>query len=192
MPDENRGAPVTGRPASLPERAWSLVVDGLAALGTLLIGGLMLIICADIVARNILGSSLPLVSELGALLLVMIVALQLAATVRADRLARTEIFFFPFRNRRPRGAAILGAVFNLVGAAMVGGMAWSTIRILEKDWASNEFIGTPGLGTLPTWPFRVLILVGLTVAAIEFLVRMLHLLRPAQNTPAQNTKDTDA
>lgn len=177
MPDNPRGAPDTGRPTGLPERAWSLVVDGLAALGTLLIGGLMLIICADIVARNLLGSSLPLVSELGALLLVMIVALQLAATVRADRLARTEIFLLPLRNRRPRAGALLGAAFDLVGAAMVGGMAWSTVRILEKDWASNEFIGTPGIGTLPTWPFRVLILVGLTVAAIEFLVRVLRLLR---------------
>jgi hypothetical protein len=77
-------------------------VDGLGVLGTLLIGVLMVIICADIVARNALGASLPLVSELGAMLLVMIVALQLATTVRADRLARTEIFYLPFRERRPR------------------------------------------------------------------------------------------
>jgi hypothetical protein len=39
-----------------------------------LIGVLMVIICADIVGRNLFGSSLPLVSELGALLLVMIVS----------------------------------------------------------------------------------------------------------------------
>nr|WP_272210295.1 TRAP transporter small permease subunit [Marinicella sp. W31]MDC2876163.1 TRAP transporter small permease subunit [Marinicella sp. W31] len=54
---------------------------------------LMLVISADIFMRNLLGASLPLVSELGALLLVMIVSLQLATTIRADRLARTEIFF---------------------------------------------------------------------------------------------------
>ena len=61
-----------------------MAVEGLAALGTILIGFLMLIICADIVARNLMGSSLPLITELGALTLVMIVYLQLAATVRAD------------------------------------------------------------------------------------------------------------
>jgi TRAP-type mannitol/chloroaromatic compound transport system permease small subunit len=151
------------------------VVEGLAALGTVLIGGLMLIICADIVARNLFGSSLPLVSELGALLLVMIVALQLASTVRADRLARTEIFFEPFAARYPRAGSLFRAVFNLLGAAMVGGMAWATIGTLQRDWVSSEFIGIPGLGTLPTWPFRALILIGLTVAAIEFLVRIVAL-----------------
>ena len=36
-------------------RLWRWLVDGLAALGTMLIGVLMLIICADIVARNLPG-----------------------------------------------------------------------------------------------------------------------------------------
>jgi TRAP-type C4-dicarboxylate transport system permease small subunit len=147
-------------------------VDGLAALGTVMIGVLMLIICADVVARNLLGSSLPLVSELGALVLVMIVYLQLAATVRADRLARTEIFFLGFSKAWPRAGALLSALFDAAGAAVVGGIAWSTIGILGKDRASGEFIGVPGIATAPVWPFRVLILLGVTVAAIEFALRV--------------------
>lgn len=137
-----------------------------------MIGVLMLIICADVVARNLLGSSLPLVSELGALMLVMIVYLQLAATVRADRLARTEIFYSAFRASRPRAGAILSALFDAVGAAVVGGIAWSTLGILGKDLDSGEFIGVPGIATAPVWPFRVLILVGVTVAAVEFALRV--------------------
>jgi TRAP-type C4-dicarboxylate transport system permease small subunit len=154
-------------------------VDGIAALGTLLIVGLMLIICADIVARNVFGGSLPLVSELGALLVVMIVALQLAATVRADRLARTMAFLAPLEETRPRAAALLRAAYDLTGAAVVGGMAWATVSVLGKDWAAGEFIGTPGLGTMPTWPFRALILLGLAVAAAEFLRRAVVALRSA-------------
>ncbi len=161
------GAPATGRLA----RLWHTIVDGIAALGTLLIVGLMLIICADILARNVIGGSLPLVSELGAILVVLMVALQLAATVRADRLARTMAFLGPLEARRPGAARILRAVYDLVGAAVVGGMAWATVSVLERDWRSAEFIGTPGLGTLPTWPFRALILLGLSVAAVEFLCR---------------------
>jgi TRAP-type C4-dicarboxylate transport system permease small subunit len=167
------GAPDGGRLSHL----WRLVVDGIAALGTLLIVGLMLIICADIVARNGFGGSLPLVSELGALLVVLIVALQLAATVRADRLARTMAFLAPLEEKRPRAAAVLRAVYDLTGAAVVGGMAWATLSVLSKDWASGEFIGTTGLGTMPTWPFRALILLGLTVAAIEFVRRAAAALR---------------
>lgn len=156
---------------------WQLTVDGLAALGTILIGVLMLIICADIVARNLMGSSLPLITELGALTLVMIVYLQLAATVRANRLARTEIFFEAFRQSRPRAGAVLSAIFDLAGGLLVGLIAWSTVTILEKDLASSEFIGVPGIATMPTWPFRALILIGVTVAAVEFLLRTVGALR---------------
>ena len=160
-------------------RAWVWLVDGLAALGTVMIGVLMLIICADVVARNLMGSSLPLVSELGALVLVMIVYLQLAATVRADRLARTEIFYTAFRTARPRAGAVLSALFDAVGAAVVGGIAWSTVGILGRDLDSGEFIGVPGIATAPVWPFRALILVGVTVAAVEFVLRVWAAIRTA-------------
>ncbi len=96
--NQNSGVPdKRGLPGGAAGRIWHVFVDGLAALGTALILVLMTIICADIVVRNGMGSSLPLISELGALLLVMIVALQLATTIRADRLARTEFFYSGFR-----------------------------------------------------------------------------------------------
>lgn len=157
-------------PQSKPLLVWSTFVDGLAVLGTALIGVLMIIICADIIARNTMGASLPLVSELGALLLVMIVCLQLPTTIRADRLARTEVFFVVFREGRPRAGAALSAAFNLVGAAVLAMIAWASWSILQKDYYSSEFIGVPGIATLPTWPFRALIFVGITVAAAQFIV----------------------
>lgn len=149
-------------------RCWAFIVDGLAALATCLIGILMVIICADIVFRNAFGASLPLVSELGALLVVLIVALQLASAVRADRLPQVEVVMLVLSRRAPRAAAALKAAFALTGAAMMGMIAWATAGILAKDVASGDFIGTPGLGTLPTWPFRTLIMIGMAVAAIEF------------------------
>jgi TRAP-type mannitol/chloroaromatic compound transport system permease small subunit len=158
---------------------WGWLVDGLGALGTVLIGVLMVIICADITARNLFGSSLPLVSELGAMLLVLIVALQLATTVRADRLARTEIFYLPFCERYPRAGALLTALFDIAGAVVLGLIAWASVRILEKDIGSSEFIGTPGIGTLPTWPFRALIVLGMTIASLQFAVRAVCSLRQA-------------
>lgn len=165
------------RPGAAVGRAWQWVVEGFAALGTALIGVLMVIICADIVARNLMGSSLPLVSELGALLLVMIVSLQLATTIRADRLARTDLFLVGLKSSHPMIAALLSALFNLVGATIIGLIAYASIRILGKDWSSGDYIGIIGIATLPTWPFRVFILAGMAVAAIEFLVRMISDLR---------------
>lgn len=166
-----------GHPAPLWARGWARIVDGLAATGTVMIGLLMLIICSDIVFRNLLGSSLPMVSELGALVLVMIVYLQLAATIRANRLARTEIFLPPLTRRFPRIGGMVSAVFDLVGAAMLGLVAWSTLGIFEKDLGSGEFIGVTGIATLQTWPFRAMILLGVTVATIECVVRAYGSLR---------------
>jgi len=182
---ERAGVSEPERRLPILHRCWAFLVDALAALGTLLIGVLMLVICADAIARNTVGASLPLVSELGALMLVMIVYLQLATTVRADRLARTEIFFTGFRESHPRAGALLSAAFDAVGAAAVGGIAWSTIRILEKDWKSGEYIGVTGIATLPTWPFRVLILLGVAVAAVEFLLRVAAALRHAASGGAK-------
>lgn len=181
MSATQESAPPKGRKGNGLARGWSLVVEGLAALGTVLIGVLMLIICADIVARNIMGGSLPLISELGAMTLVMIVYLQLAAAIRADRLARTEIFLPVLRSKSPRAAALLSALFDLVGGMLLGIIAWSSIRIIEKDYASGEFIGVPGIATLVVWPFRVLILIGVTVAAIECAVRVVVALRRASS-----------
>lgn len=159
------------------ERGWHFLVEALAAAGTVLIGILMVIICADIVARNAMGASLPLISEGGALLLVTLVALQLAATVRANRLARTEVVLAPFTRAFPRASAGLNGLFDLVGAVVLGSIAWSSLRIIEKDIAAAEFIGITGIATLPTWPFRVLILAGFAVAAVEFIVRAATALR---------------
>ncbi|SPJ24339.1 TRAP transporter small permease subunit [Palleronia abyssalis] len=171
----NPGAadPAASQPDPTVVRVWHRLVEALAALGTFMIGILGLIICADILARNAMGASLPLVSEMGALLVVMIVALQLAAAVRSDRLARTEVFIVPLTTRFPRIGAALALIFSLVGAWMLGLIAMNTFDILADDWTSAEFIGIVGIATLPTWPFRALILVGFAVAALEFLVRAL-------------------
>ncbi len=179
-PIATEGAPETGHRKGGPIlRGWNGLVDGLAALGTLMIVGLMVIICADVVARNLLGASLPLVSELGALTLVMIVYLQLATTIRHDRLARTEMFFLALKQHRPRAGALLGAVFDLVGAVALGVAAWSTLGVLQKDLRAGEFIGVTGVMTLQTWPFRLMIVIGISVAAIQFCVQIWDSLRSA-------------
>ena len=131
----------------------------------------MLTICADIVARNGLGQSLPVVSELGALALVMIVYLQLATTIRHDRLVRADILIGAIGIRFPRIGLLLDTLFDIAGAVVIAILAWSTLGILERDLRATEFIGVTGVLTLPTWPFRVLILLGAAVAAVQFTIQ---------------------
>lgn len=172
-PAKTPARPSTRARLAGPARAWALLVDGLGAFGSLLIVALMLVICSDVLSRNILGSSLPLISELGALMVVMIVYLQLATTLRHDRLARADVFYSGFRAMHPRKGAVLGAIFDLAGAWVIGVMALATLQVLERDLSSGQFIGITGVMTLPTWPFRAAILAGMTVAGVQFVLQVL-------------------
>lgn len=182
-----KGDAVRRRQSSTAARLWTRAVDGLAALGTLMIVILMTMICADVVARNVIGGSLPLISELGALTLVMIVYLQLGTTIRNDRLARTDFFFALLDARSPRATAFVSGIWHLVGIAVCAGIAWSTWGILAKDYEHAEYIGVTGVATLATWPFRALILLGSAIAALQFLVEAVGAFRRAATrteTPA--------
>jgi len=174
----------TPAPPPGPMRFWNRGVDGLAALGSIMIVFLMGIIFADVVARNTMGASLPLVSELGALTVVLIVFLQLGAAVRNDRLASTDFFLEAVGAWRPRVALAIRALWDLAGAAVCAGIAWSSWGILQRDLAHREFIGVTGVMTMPTSPFRALIFVGAAIAAAQFLLMAVTRLRRASGRDA--------
>lgn len=167
---EDAGAVAPPPGAAGRMRFWDRGVDGLAALGTVMIVILMAIIVADVLARNLMGASLPLIAELGALTVVLIVFLQLGTAVRNDRLARTEFLLDALAAGRPRTAEMLRAVWDLCGAAICAGIAWASWGILRRDFEHSEFIGVTGVLTMPTSPFRLLILVGAVVAAVQFVI----------------------
>ncbi|MCS6758393.1 MAG: TRAP transporter small permease subunit [Candidatus Devosia euplotis] len=125
-------------------------MKGLSALATAFIVILMTIICADIVVRNGFGGSLPLASELGAMMAVLIAALQLPSAISAGRLTQVEIFIGALEIRRPRVAAP-NAVLCLAGCVIPRRGSWHGPRS-----AFCEVIGPQAIssafrsGTLPT------------------------------------------
>lgn len=162
--------PVSQAPATGPVgRVLAWAGDGLAAVSTLLIAVLMLIICADAVARNTMGASLPLVSELGASLLVAIVYLAMATTIRANRLARTDMVLGSLARSRPRIAALLSAVYDLIGAILLALVCWAGFLSLAKEYRGDLYIGIQGVLTFPSWPFGLAFVLGLGVAVLQFL-----------------------
>jgi TRAP-type C4-dicarboxylate transport system permease small subunit len=160
-------------------RFWNRGVDGLAALGTIMIVALMAMIAADVLVRNLFGASLPLIAELGALTVVLIVFLQLGTTVRNDRLASTDFFLEALSAHRPKSAAAVRAVWDLCGAAICAGIAWSSWGIFQRDLEHSEFIGVTGVLTMPTSPFRALIFIGAVVAAVQFVLLAASRIRAA-------------
>ena len=170
------GAPGPRQPGPVM-RGWARLGDGLGAVSTLLIALLMLLICTDAFARNVFGGSLPLVSELGASLLVVIVYLALATTIRHNRLARTDVFLGWLSRKSPRAAAVLSAVYDLVGAVVLALIGWAGMLTLARDFAGGKYIGIQGVLTFPLWPFGAAFVVGLAVASVQCLLQAQHALR---------------
>lgn len=152
-------------------RLWGRIVDGLGALGSITIAGLMVLIVADVLSRNFFNTTIPVVAEIGALSVVMILFLQLATTVSHNRMARTEFVVRSLQRASPRAAMVLEGTYDLLGAIACGLIAWSTVGVLAKELKAQEFIGVLGVFTMPVWPFRVLIIVGVTAATLHYLMR---------------------
>ncbi|MBL0944561.1 MAG: TRAP transporter small permease subunit [Hydrogenophaga sp.] len=144
----------------------------LAAVGTVWIFLMMMMVVADVVGRNFLDKPITGVAEFAARSVASIVFLQLAAAICSGRMTRSDFLL------RLIGARSLTALRVLeVGNALLGGLLFAALAFiawpeLTQAWTSNEFFGVQGVYTVPTWPFRALIVGGSIVAALAYLLQM--------------------
>lgn len=151
---------------------WGLhhLTQGLNALGTLIIIGLMLLINIDIVGRTGFDAPVRGVTELVSLSIVGIVFLQLADTLRSGRFTRADMLLDRLKRTRPALAAALQAVYHLLGAALMLIILWAAWPSLVDSIRIREYVGALGDFTAPVWPVRLTMLVGLSVTALTFML----------------------
>lgn len=147
--------------------------QGANILGTILIVGLVLIICIDVVGRETIGAPLPGVPEMVSLSIVAIVFLQVPHTFRARRLTRSDGLINFLHARAPRFAKGLETVFELLGALVIGTLLYAQWPILTRAIERQDFVGSVGNFTFPTWPVKLAIFVGATLLLLQFLSRIL-------------------
>ncbi|HYF17519.1 MAG TPA: TRAP transporter small permease [Ramlibacter sp.] len=157
-------APATSAPGSLFGR----VVDGLNGLGSIVIGLVMVLMCADVLARNLANRPIDGVAELVATSIIVIVFLQLPATLRHGRMSRADLFIDPFIARRPRAGKRLRALFSLAGVFACGVIAYASWPMLHKAWEGDEFLGVEGVFTFPIWPMRLVVVLGAVLATVQY------------------------
>lgn len=157
-------------PPSAPDSWFGRLVDALNAAGSVLIGAIMLLMCADVLLRDLANRPIDGVAELVATSIVIIVFLQLPATLRHGRMSRADLFIDPFIARRPRAGKRLRALFSLAGVFACGVIAYATWKPLERAWTDQEYLGVEGVFTFPTWPMRAVVLVGAALAAVQYLL----------------------
>jgi TRAP-type C4-dicarboxylate transport system permease small subunit len=154
-----------------------LLLDALAAIGTIWTFGLMLLICADVLGRSFLNAPITGVAEIAAHSVVGIVFLQIGATIRNRRMTRADFLI----ERIVRAAPALGRgielIFMLVGAACMAFIAQAAWDPMWNSIGLSEYFGVQGLFTIPTWPFRGLILLGGAAGALAYLALIVAALR---------------
>lgn len=157
--------PLTRRSALGP------VVAGLNALGSAWIIGLMLLVCTDITMRTLLNAPIAGTAEMVAFSIVGIVFLQLAHTLRAGSLTRSDLLLDAVGRRSPRLRGLLLAAFNLIGAGLMAVALWYFLPSLTQAWnrPQRHFMGNPGFFQIPTWPLYALMAVGMAATALQFL-----------------------
>lgn len=154
---------------AVPETVFGAFVGLLNAVGTLMIILLMVLITADVIARNFFGAPIPGVVEMTEAGIVMLVYLQVGHTLRVNRFIRSDGFFGMLQERRPRIALVFGLVFNLTGAMLFALICYAVRERVADAWRGDFYIGIQGTFTFPVWPIELAILIGSAVMILQFL-----------------------
>ncbi|SFQ12003.1 TRAP transporter small permease subunit [Tranquillimonas alkanivorans] len=147
---------------------------GANVCGSVMIFCLTFLIGLDVAGRNLLGAPISGVPELVSLSIVAIVFLQVPQAFRSGRLTRSEAVLSGIAHRAPRVAAALESLFDLLGAIVVGAIVYATWPIFLRAWQRSEFVGAIGDFTAPTWPVKIMILIGGTLLVLQLLARILR------------------
>ena len=160
-----------------PRDPVGLLAGLVAAIGTTWTFLLMLLIVADVIGRSFLSRPITGVAEIAAHSVVAIVFLQLAAGIHARRMTRADFLIEKLNRSSPRLGAGLEAAFLAAGAAIMLMIAHAGWKPLAASYAAGEYFGVRGVFTVPTWPFRAVIIVGSLLAAVVLLLQTLQELR---------------
>jgi TRAP-type mannitol/chloroaromatic compound transport system permease small subunit len=161
-------------PQAAPEAPLPRAVTGLTrvmnAAGSIWILALMALIVADVAGRDLFGHPVRGVTEILSLSIVGIVFLQLGDTLRAGRFTRADVLLDRLRRERPHLAHALLGVYNLAGALLLAIIVWASWEPLFESIRIGEHVGAIGDFTAPTWPIRLVIVVGAAVTTLVFVL----------------------
>ena len=152
-------------------RALSAAVEAMNALATIWIFGLLLLINADIFGRFAFAAPVRGTAELIVLSIVGIVFLQMPSTLRHGRLSVADSLFRILRARRPRVASFIQGIYDLTGAATFAIIYHVSVPQFQSAWRDGLYVGTLGDFTAPTWPIKLIILIGCVAMTVLFLAR---------------------
>lgn len=147
------------------------LVGGMDVAGAIVVLAMMVIVNIDVFGRWLLNYPLAGTLELTEMGIVAVVYLQLARTIQCKRLTRSDTFLnYLAKKVSIKVSIMLRLGFNLVGALMLGLIAYGQAPRLIDAWNRGYYTGNVGIFTAPTWPLEAIILSGAVAASIQFMV----------------------
>lgn len=165
MTDETHSAPSQGG----AETFFDKILSALNVIGTLWIFALLVLINADVLGRNLFASPIDGVIEMVEISIVAIVFLQLGDATRVGRLTRSDGFFNLIMRKKPAIGRTLGIVFDGLGALFMFVILYGSLPLFIESWEKNYFTGNEGVFTAPTWPVKLIIVIGCIVTLLLFI-----------------------
>lgn len=157
-----------------PLRALDSLTQVANVAGSALIVGLVLLIGADVLGRNLLAAPISGVPEMVKLSIVAIVFLQAPQALKAGRMTRSDALIDRINGRAPRFGGALETLFDLAAILVVGAIIYATWPIFVKSWTRGDFVGAAGDFTAPTWPVKLMILIGAALLLLQFMARIVR------------------
>ena len=142
----------------------------LNALGTIWIFALLVLVDSDILGRELLGAPVRGATEIVGLSIVGIVFLQLPNALWAGRFTRAELLLDALSLRRSRLASAVQGVLHLLGAFALALVCWAVWPEFLRAVEIGDYVGAIADFTAPTWPVRLVMVVGSALTALTFLL----------------------
>ncbi len=147
------------------------VTEYMSSIGTVWFFLLVILICAEVIARELFLAPIRGVTEMVAYSVVGATILQLANTLYSDRMTRADFLLSIFGEKFPAGKAVLEVVVSMLGLLALCLLAQAAWPKLVDAYISGEIVGVPGEFSFQVWPLRMLVIIGSAVTAAAFLAR---------------------
>lgn len=176
--DTTAGPPRGGSAAAKRMRAVADAIStALNVIGTLLILGLVVLVNADVLGRELFLAPISGVPEIVSMSIVAIVFLQVSQAFRMGRFTRTDTFLDLLERVSPRIRSAVDLLYSLAALALIWFIFSASLPLFEKSWERGTYLGTVGDFTAPEWPVKLVILVGCAALMVQIAIQAIIALR---------------
>lgn len=159
-------------PVGAPRRILRYVTTSMNSAGALIILAAGLIVCVDVIARNLFNSPFFGVAEMLSMSIVAIVFLQLPHAIASGRMIRSEVLLEALKTTTPRAGELLNRFHMLCGALFLAAIVWGVWPQLVDAYKYNLFSGMWIGLQMPVWPVRAIIIVGSALGCLAYLLNV--------------------